>query len=227
LTRSSASDAAREQVTAHILGGRLRDAAFGTFPEVDGLVEVVPSPGPPCDAFVAFTGHFVLAADIDPQEVAARMPPGEFSVPFSPAALLWLAERLGLTPATHDALFVSFADGAGPPAWLHRTDDLAHPRVERASRYRDIESVWTTDDGNSMVMVGRGLCGRWEVGYEVATDARNAGLGRRLVGAARSLVPAGEPLWAQVAPGNAASMRSAFAAGFTPVAAEILFTRDH
>ena len=41
--------------------------------------------------------------------------------------------------------------------------------------------------------------------------------------AARGLVPAGEPLWAQVAPGNAASMRSTLAAGFVPVGAEVLF----
>jgi hypothetical protein len=45
------------------------------------------------------------------------------------------------------------------------------------------------------------------------------------VSAARGLVPAGEPLWAQVAPGNAASMRSTLAAGFVPVAAEVLFMR--
>ena len=72
-------------------------------------------------------------------------------------------------------------------------------------------------------MVGRGLCGRWEVGYEVEPDHRDGGLGRRLVAAARGLVPAGEALWAQVAPGNAASMRSTLAAGFVPVAAEVLF----
>jgi RimJ/RimL family protein N-acetyltransferase len=72
-------------------------------------------------------------------------------------------------------------------------------------------------------MVGRGLCGRWEVGYEVAPEHRNEGLGRRLVAAGRGLVPAGEPLWGQVAPGNAASMRSTLAAGFVPVGAEMLF----
>ncbi len=86
-----------------------------------------------------------------------------------------------------------------------------------------IDSIWTADDHAGIVIVGRGLCGRWEVGYEVAEDHRGRGLGRRLVAAARGLVPAGEPLWAQVAPGNAASMRSTLAAGFVPVAAEVLF----
>jgi hypothetical protein len=137
-----------------------------------------------------------------------------------------LASELDRGPGTYDALLVTIGDASGAPAWLRRADDLAHPRLERASRYRDIESVWT-DDAGSLLMVGRGLCGRWEVGYEVAPDHRGAGVGRSLVGAARGLVPAGEPLWAQVAPGNAASMRSTLAAGFVPVAAEVLFMRAH
>ena len=209
----------------HPLAQRLCDAARGVFPPVDGVIEVVPSPGPPCDAIVGFTGHFVLAADIDAAEVAARMPPGDFSVPFSPASLQWLASRLGLEPATHDALLVATADGSGPPSWLQPAMDLAHPRVDRASRFRAIESVWTVDDDAGLLIVGRGLCGRWEVGYEVAAHRRGAGLGRRLVAAARGLVPAGEPLWSQVAPGNAASLRSTLAAGFVPVGAEVLFLR--
>jgi hypothetical protein len=32
-------------------------------------------------------------------------------------------------------------------------------------------------------------------------------------------------MWAQVAPGNAASLRAVIAAGFSPVAAEVLFPR--
>jgi hypothetical protein len=207
----------------HPLAQRLRDAAHGVFPPADGVIEVVPSPGPPADAIVAFTGHFVVAGDLDERAVAERIPPGDFSLPFSTGSLQWLASELGRKPGTYDALLVTIADGSGPPPWLRGADDLAHPRLERASRYRDIDSVWT-DDAGSLLMVGRGLCGRWEVGYEVAAGHRGAGLGRRLVAAARGLVPEGEPLWAQVAPGNAASMRSTLAAGFVPVAAEVLFT---
>lgn len=208
-----------------LLAGLLDDAARGSFPPADGVVEVVPSPGGACDALVAFTGHFVLAADIDQRKVAARMPVGEFSVPLSPAVLLWLAAELDLEPSTHDALLVTIGDGAGPPPWLRRTDDLVHPRVDRASRYRVIDSVWSAEDGTGVVIVGRGLCDRWEIGYEIAPAARGKGLGRRLVAAARGLVPAGDPLWAQVAPGNAASLRSTLAAGFVPVGAEVLFAR--
>lgn len=213
-------------MTVHPLAQRLHDAAHGRYPVFDGSVEVVPSPGPPCDALVAFTGHYVLAADVDAREVADRWPVGELSVPFSPASLVWLAERLGRLPLTHDALLVTIGDGEGAPSWLRRDDDVIHARVDEAAHFRSIESLWT-DDAGSLLLIGRGLCGRWEVGFDVAPDHRGAGLGRRLVSAARGLVPAGEPLWAQVAPGNAASMRSTLAAGFVPVAAEVLFTRAH
>jgi GNAT superfamily N-acetyltransferase len=212
-------------MTAHPLATILCDAAHGRFPRVDGSVDVVPSPGPPCDALVAFTGHFVLAADVDRHDIATRWPPGALTVPFSPASLVWLSDRIGLAPMTHDALLVTIGDGSGPPPWLHPTDGATHPRVRDASRFRSITSVWTTDDAG-VVMVGHGVCHRWEVGFEVTPERRNRGLGRRLLAAARGLVPAGEPLWAQVAPGNAASMRSTLAAGFAPVGAEVLFARD-
>jgi GNAT superfamily N-acetyltransferase len=54
---------------------------------------------------------------------------------------------------------------------------------------------------------------------------RNRGLGRSLVAAARHLTPPGEPLFAQVAPGNAASLRVVEVAGFRPIGAEVLFHR--
>jgi hypothetical protein len=40
------------------------------------------------------------------------------------------------------------------------------------------------------------------------------------------LTPPGEPLFAQVTPGNAASLRVVEAAGFRPLGAEVLFHRD-
>jgi hypothetical protein len=203
---------------------RLLDAAArGTFPPADGRIEIVASPGPPCDALLAFTGHYVLAADVDEAEIAAQWPAGDLSLPFAPASLAWLADRIGREPASHDAVLVTIGDGAGAPEWLERDDAATHPRVVRASRYRTVEGVWSADGGAAILIVGRGLAGRWEVGYEVDDGRRNEGLGRRLVAAARGLVPAGEPLWAQVAPGNAASMRSTLAAGFVPVGAEVLF----
>jgi L-amino acid N-acyltransferase YncA len=72
------------------------------------------------------------------------------------------------------------------------------------------------------VALGRGLAGRWEVGIEVDEHRRGSGLGRRLAAAARHLVPDGRPLWAQIAPGNAASVRAFLAAGYRPVGQEAL-----
>jgi hypothetical protein len=201
----------------------LDDTARGIFPPVDGLVDVFPSPAGPCDAVVALTGHFAVAATIDPELVLQQLPSGDFTAPLSPRFLTWLSEQLGKRPGTHDAVLCAIGDGTGAPEWLVRNDDLDHPRVERASRYRELVGVWTTPEGDGVLALGRGLCGRWEVGYEITPGARGREFGRRLVAAARRLVPAGEPVWAQVAPGNAASLRSTLAAGFTPVGAEVLF----
>jgi hypothetical protein len=43
-----------------------------------------------------------------------------------------------------------------------------------------------------------------------------------LAGAARHLVPDARPVWAQMAPGNASSLRAFLAAGYRPVGAEAL-----
>ena len=61
---------------------------------------------------------------------------------------------------------------------------------------------------------------------EVDPDQRGRGVGTRLAMAARHLVPGGAPLWAQIAPANAASVRAFLAAGFRPVGAEALLSRD-
>jgi hypothetical protein len=213
-------------MSTHPLAAMLTAAAHGRFPPFDGSVEVMPSPGGLCDAVLGFTGHCVLAAAIDPQAAAARWAGRELGDPLRPDSLVWISDMLGRRPATFDALLVTIANGSGAPQWLRPDDDASHPRVEEASHYRTIEGVWTTEDGAGVLNVGRGLCDRWEVGYEIAPEHRGAGLGRRLVAAARGLVPEGEPLWAQVMPANAASMRSTLAAGFTPVACEVLFTEE-
>ena len=81
-------------------------------------------------------------------------------------------------------------------------------------------ACFVTDDDGAVLVVGRGICDRWEIGFEVdAGRAGAAGSGARSRAAAVGLVPAGKPLWAQVAPGNAASLRALTAAGFVPVGA--------
>ena len=45
-------------MSVHPLAAMLASAAHNRFPAFDGMVEVLPSPGPPVDALVAFAGHF-------------------------------------------------------------------------------------------------------------------------------------------------------------------------
>jgi GNAT superfamily N-acetyltransferase len=78
-----------------------------------------------------------------------------------------------------------------------------------------------------MLLLGAGLAGRRELAFEVEPAWRNRGLGRRLAAAARHLTPPGEPLFAQVAPGNAASLRAVLAAGFRPSAPRSCSTAPH
>ena len=54
--------------------------------------------GGPVDAVLAFTAHHVVAAGVDPDLVAARLPDGDLGAPMSPGFLGWLGERLGSLP---------------------------------------------------------------------------------------------------------------------------------
>ena len=204
----------------------LQDAASGAPPPADGVVEVWAAPPGPVDAVLAFTAHHVVAAAVEPDLVAARLPDGDLSAPMGPAFLGWLGERLGRRPGSLDVVLAAGGLGGAPPLELAPGGDLdRHQRVARALRYRSDLQVWTTQGGAGVLVLGRGLAGRREVAFEVDPARRNRGLGRALVAAARHLTPPGEPLFAQVAPGNVASLRVVEAAGFRPIGAEVLFHR--
>lgn len=91
--------------------------------------------------------------------------------------------------------------------------------MARALKFRDDVRVWAADGG--VLVLGRGVAGRWEAAIELDESARGQGLGAQLAIAARHLVPDGA-LWAQQSPGNARSVRTFQAAGFRPVGAEAL-----
>jgi GNAT superfamily N-acetyltransferase len=73
-----------------------------------------------------------------------------------------------------------------------------------------------------VLILGRGVAGRWETAIEVEPEHQQRGLGRRLAVAARHLVPHGSWIWSQQAAGNARSVRAFQAAGYRPVGAEAL-----
>jgi GNAT superfamily N-acetyltransferase len=185
----------------------------------DPWLSLVPAPaGNP--VVMSFPGHVVVATDLDPAWIRAQLPDGDLSAPMNPPFLHACERKLGRRVNNLDGLYLA-APGAGrPPVQLREVDDLDHPRVRRARRYRPHVNVFTTDGG--VVVIGRGVAGRWEVAIEVDPAYRGRGLGRTLAAAARHLVPESRPLWAQIAPGNATSVRAFLASGYQPVGAEVL-----
>jgi len=112
------------------------------------------------------------------------------------------------------------------PVELVARDDLHdHPRVARSKRFRDDLRVFSDREGAGVVMLGRGLAGRAEVSIEVDPAHRDRGLGRMMAAAARRLIAQDEPLFAQVSPGNVASVRAFLAAGYRPIGSEVLFLK--
>jgi len=208
------------------LSAVLDDAAAGRFPPPDGTVTVLRQPSDRDAGIISFTAHALIFADTDPGWIRSQLTPGDLSAPLEPRFLHALGEKLRC--AAHiDMLTCASALAGDPPdeiglAELPGDARHEHPRVLRALDHRDEVRVWQADGG--VVMIGRGVAGRWEVAVEVDPVSRGSGLGRRLALAARHLVPAPAPLWAQIAPGNAASVRAFLHAGFRPVGAEALFS---
>ena len=81
-------------------------------------------------------------------------------------------------------------------------------------------------DDRGLACIGVGLVGRTEVSVEVTRVGVGGGAGRQLVLGALAGLPAGELVFAQVAPGNAASVRVFLACGFVPIGSEVLIEPD-
>ena len=208
---------------AHPLAGMLDAAAHGRFPDPDGRVEVVGVPPDGSSVLACFTARTVVALDVDPSDVARRVLPHDLSASMAPVFVRWLEDETGLHALNQDAVLATIATGGEPSPVLEPLDAYAHPRVDRASLHRVDVRVFATPDRDGVVVLGRGVTRRWEVAFEVDEDARGRGTGRGLLQAARTLLPAGTPMWMQVAPGNARSLRAATAAGFRSIGSEILF----
>jgi hypothetical protein len=97
--------------------------------------------------------------------------------------------------------------------------------VQRARHHR--RDVRVYGDEHGLITIGTGLVGRREVsvelfGPDVRATSAPPGAGGTLIVEALQLVPWNEPVWAQVAPGNAASLRAFLRCGFVPIGAEVL-----
>lgn len=181
---------------------------------------------PPDDRSVgvlAFAGLNVVSADTAEDWVRGRLPDNDLSAPLGQPFVADLAAATGRVADNLDAVLA--APGTGRSTGMDLTEltefrEPLSPRLALALARRVDVRAWRCPGG--LLVLGRGVADRWEVSLEVDPALRGFGLGRGLFAAARGLVPAGELVWAQVAPGNAASMRAALAAGFRPVGAEVL-----
>jgi GNAT superfamily N-acetyltransferase len=210
--------------TEHRLTALLNGAALGEFPAADGTVELLPPPPGPAMAVVAFTERYIIATSAPQTWVREQLPAGDLLAPMAPRFLAALGVQLGRRDDGVDILLAAPAL-AGTPT-LVEVKREAHPRVLRANAHRQDVRVFEDPSGAAAVILGRGLALRTEVAVEVEHAARGRGLATRALVEARRLAGPGEALFAQTAPGNAASLRALLSAGFRPIGSEVLFFDD-
>lgn len=208
---------------------RLRElceaAARGSFPPVEWGLEFVPGPARLVASVVAFTGHHVIAADIDAGEARSHLEPDDIASPFNPAFLAWLGRRLDAHVGHIDVTLARMGSGAGDEWLQHVAVPPDNERVRRARGQRADVEFLAPPEGGAVVTLGAGLAGRRELSMEITNEShRNTGLGTRLVRAAASRIPTDEAVFASVAPGNTRSLRCLLHAGFVPIGAECILT---
>lgn len=209
----------------HRLTDLFNRLARDIFPPRDDLVEILPSPPGKTDAVVAFTSHHIVAGALDPELVRAQLDPADDAAPMRAPFLTWLGSQLDSRPGSLRVVLMAKGTGAGAEELRLRDDMYGHTRVAAALVNRDNVQLYSDKYGQSILVLGEGLAGRRELSVQVPASQRRAGTGRRLVKGALALTPRGEPLFAQVAAGNAASLRAFYNAGFRPIGAEVLFPK--
>lgn len=184
-------------------------AAAGEFPPADGEVVFLPPLPDGQAAVVSLTARVYLATD---QRIAGL---DGYGAALLPEVLRELAGPTGIV----DNLDVTLAaHGLGGGTLPARADLADHPRVRHAQALR--RDVRVHGDERGLVTLATGLAGRREMSVELENPGR--GLGAGLIVEALRLVPAGEPVFAAVAPGNARSLRAFLATGFRPIGSEVI-----
>ncbi len=195
------------------------------FPPRDDGIEVVGPPPGVAEVVMAFTNHNVIATSLEEGAVRTQLDPEDLKGPLRPAFLNWMREQLDARPTSVDIVLYAKGRGVGSDAVEPRDDLYDHARVIRASRYRTDIELYGDPVSSSVLVMGKGVADRREIAVEVPASQRKASTGRRLVQAALDVTPRGVPVFAQVASGNAASLRAFYNSGFRPLGAEALFTR--
>jgi hypothetical protein len=152
-----------------------------------------------------------------PAEAVLAQRPDGFGGSLSPDFLRWLAGPGGWIGVVDATLVARGRGGGGLPL---RVDAADHPRVRHAAGLR--RDVRVYGDERGLVTLAEGLAGRTEISAEAAAEGQGRGWGRSLLRDALGLVPAGEPVFAAVSPGNARSLRAFLAVGFAPIGSEVI-----
>jgi hypothetical protein len=168
-------------------------------------------------AVVELTGHSYALTEHALVDLRALGADG-FGGSTHPDVLRWLAGPDGWIGSIDVVLVATARPG---DRLADRSDLEHHPRVARARAHRRDVRVFGDDRG--VVTLGRGLVGRLELSVELYdVTSRSAGAGRALVCAGLAMASHGALVWAQVSPGNAASLRAFLACGFAPIGSEVL-----
>jgi hypothetical protein len=203
--------------SSHPLAAVLTAAATGQFPPPDGAVEALPPDDDGTHAVVELTGHSYALTDRALFDLLALGADG-FGGCTHPDVLRWLAGPDGWIGSMDVVLVATARPG---DQLVERRDLEHHPRVARARAHRRDVRVFGDDRG--LCTLGRGLVGRLELSVErYDVTSRSDGAGRALIAAGLAAAAHGELVWAQVSPGNAASLRAFLACGFVPVGSEVL-----
>jgi GNAT superfamily N-acetyltransferase len=209
----------------HPLGTLITAAADGGFPPVDGGWQRVTPWRPPLEAVVAFTGHAVFAVSSDiSDDLLTDLGADGFGGAHDPR----LVAALAGPDAWIDSLDVLLAArGTARSSRLVPRQDLdEHPRTQFAAAVRgNLEILgYPGTDESDVAILSTGVAGLRELSFEVAPE-RRGGSGTALIEDALDAAAPGELVLTAIAPGNAASLRAALRAGFTPLGSVQLFRR--
>src|SRR5262245_945186 len=97
------------------LAAIIRDVEDGVPVSAEGAYFLVPQPGPRAAAVCAFTGVSVVAADVEAEWVAQRLPDDDLSAPLNPPFLAALEAKLARRVNNLDMVLMS-APQPHPPS---------------------------------------------------------------------------------------------------------------
>ena len=207
---------------AQVLSG----AVDGVRPPSDGATEVVPQPPGPVAGVLAFDGHHIVAADVDPTWVHELLPNGDLSAPLHPRFLGALAERLGRPWDNLDAVFAGRGEEGDVVLPLEPTGSDGGP-----SARGPLVRVPARLGGLRAAPAGRGPDPRTRP--ERALGGGLRGHRRRRVGAdwaegssgpPSGWCPSASPCSCRSHRGTSRSLRAVLVAGgYVPIGAEVLY----